>query len=207
VRTDARLIAATNRDLKTMVEEQKFRSDLYYRLNVFPIKVPALRERKEDIPLLVRHFVKEFSRRNQRVIDTILSESMQALIHYHWPGNIRELQNVIERAVLISKGPILNVSLAELNPELNPASGPSPITGESVSHENLQDMVEWTERHQILRALEETNGVISGPNGAAARLGVKRSTLQHKMRRLGIRLSRTALDDGGQTLPIRTVAK
>jgi formate hydrogenlyase transcriptional activator len=199
VRTDARLIAATNRDLKTMVEEQKFRSDLYYRLNVFPIKVPALRERKEDIPLLVRHFVKEFSRRNQRVIDTILSESMQALIHYQWPGNIRELQNVIERAVLISKGPILNVSLAELKPELIPALDPSPKNGKSVSHENLQDMVEWTERHQILRALEETNGVISGPNGAAARLGVKRSTLQHKMRRLGIRLSRTALDDRGPT--------
>jgi formate hydrogenlyase transcriptional activator len=207
VRTDARLIAATNRDLKTMVQEQKFRSDLYYRLNVFPIKVPALRERKEDIPLLVRHFVKEFSRRNQRVIDTILSESMQALINYHWPGNIRELQNVIERAVLISKGPILNVSLAELNPELNPAPGPSPIDGRSAPHESLQNMVEWTERHQILCALEETNGVISGPNGAAARLGVKRSTLQHKMRRLGIRLSRTAADDGGRTLPIRTVAK
>src|SRR5580692_3172919 len=207
IRTDARLIAATNRDLKTMVEEQKFRSDLYYRLNVFPIKVPALRERKEDIPLLVRHFVKEFSRRNQRVIDTIPSESMQALIHYQWPGNIRELQNVIERAVLISKGPILNVSLAELKPEPNSVPSPSPVSPRSAPQENLQDMVEWTERNQILRALEETNGVVSGPNGAAARLGVKRSTLQHKMRRLGIRLSRTALDDGGRTLPISTIAK
>src|ERR1700759_5323893 len=114
VRTDARLIAATNRDLKEMVEAQKFRSDLYYRLNVFPIRVPALRERKEDIPLLVRHFVKEFSHRNQRVIDTIPSESMQALIRYHWPGNIRVLQNVIERAVIISRGPVLNVALTEL---------------------------------------------------------------------------------------------
>ena len=101
IRTDARLIAATNRDLKTMVEEQKFRSDLYYRLNVFPIRVPSLQERKEDIPQLVRHFVKEFSRRNQRVIDTIPSETMQVLVRYHWPGNIRELQNVIERAVII----------------------------------------------------------------------------------------------------------
>jgi formate hydrogenlyase transcriptional activator len=200
LRTDARLIAATNRDLKAMVDEQKFRSDLYYRLNVFPIRVPALRERKEDIPLLVRHFVKEFTRRNQRVIDTIPSESMEALIRYHWPGNIRELQNVIERAVLISKGLILNVSLAELKPELSSASGLSSITGKPASHENLQDMVEWTERDQILRALEETNGVVSGPNGAAARLGVKRSTLQHKMRRLGIRLSRTALEDGGRPL-------
>ena len=200
LRTDARLIAATNRDLKAMVEEQKFRSDLYYRLNVFPIRVPSLRERKEDIPLLVRHFVKEFSRRNQRVIDTIPSETMQALIRYHWPGNIRELQNVIERAVLISKGPMLNVSLAELKPDLNAAPSPSPANGKSVPQENLQDMLEWTERNQILRALEETNGVVAGPNGAAARLGVKRSTLQHKMRKLGIRLSRTALEDGGPTL-------
>jgi len=207
VRTDARLIAATNRDLKTMVEEQKFRSDLYYRLNVFPIKVPALRERKEDIPLLVRHFVKEFSRRNNRVIDTIPSDTMQALIRYHWPGNIRELQNVIERAVLISKGPILNVSLAELKPEPKSVPSPSHVSSRSAPQENLQDMVEWTERNQILRALEESNGVVSGPNGAAARLGVKRSTLQHKMRRLGIRLSRTALDDGGRTLPISTIAK
>jgi formate hydrogenlyase transcriptional activator len=159
-----------------------------------------LRERKEDIPLLVRHFVKEFSRRNQRVIDTIPSETMQALIRYHWPGNIRELQNVIERAVLISKGPILNVSLAELKPDLSAAYGPSPANGKSVPRENLQDMVEWTERNQILRALEETNGVVAGPNGAAARLGVKRSTLQHKMRKLGIRLSRTALEDRGPRL-------
>ena len=200
LRTDARLIAATNRDLKAMVEEQKFRSDLYYRLNVFPIRLPSLRERKEDIPLLVRHFVKEFSRRNQRVIDTIPSETMQALIRYHWPGNIRELQNVIERAVLISKGPLLDVSLAELKPDLSAAYGPSPANGKSVPHENLQDMLEWTERSQILRALEETNGVVAGPNGAAARLGVKRSTFQHKMRKLGIRLSRTALEDRGPTL-------
>src|SRR5207253_6054321 len=102
LRTDARLIAATNRDLKTMVEDQKFRPDLYYRLNVFPIRVPALRERKEDIPSLVRHFVQQFSQRNNRVINTIPSETMEALVRYHWPGNIRELQNVIERAVILS---------------------------------------------------------------------------------------------------------
>src|SRR5467141_898706 len=120
LRTDARLIAATNRDLKSMVEEQKFRSDLYYRLNVFPIRVPALRERRDDIPLLVRHFVQQFSQRNNRVINSIPTETMEALVRYHWPGNIRELQNVIERAVIISKSPVLNVVLAELEPVATP---------------------------------------------------------------------------------------
>src|SRR3984885_10175001 len=199
LRTDARLIAATNRDLKTMVEEQRFRSDLYYRLNVFPVRMPSLRERKEDIPLLVRHFVKEFCRRNDRVIDTILSEAMQALIRYHWPGNIRELQNVIERAVIISRGPVLNVSLAELTPDVSSPPVPLVANAKAASHESLQEMLEDTERNQIVRALEDANGVVGGPNGAAARLGVKRSTLQLKMQRLGIRLSRTAVDDRKQT--------
>jgi formate hydrogenlyase transcriptional activator len=199
IRTDARLIAATNRDLKTMVEEQRFRSDLYYRLNVFPIRVPSLRERKEDIPLLVRHFVKEFSRRNHRVIDTIPSETMQALIRYHWPGNIRELQNVIERAVIISRGPVLNVTLAELTPDVSSPPVSMVTSTKSASHESLQEMLDETERNQILRALENTNGVVAGPNGAAARLGVKRSTLQLKMQRLGIRLSRTTVDERKQT--------
>jgi len=198
VRTDGRLIAATNRDLKTMVEEQGFRSDLYYRLNVFPIRVPSLRERKEDIPQLVRHFVKEFSRRNQRVIDTIPSETMQALVRYHWPGNIRELQNVIERAVIISRGPVLNVALAELTPDAASTSAPIVATVKSAPHEVLQSMLEETERNQILRALEQANGVVAGANGAAARLGVKRSTLQLRMQKLGIRLSRTAIDDRNQ---------
>jgi formate hydrogenlyase transcriptional activator len=199
LRTDARLIAATNRDLKTMVEEQRFRSDLYYRLNVFPIRVPSLRERKEDIPPLVRHFVKEFSRRNQRVIDTIPSETMQALVRYHWPGNIRELQNVIERAVIISRGPVLNVALTELAPDVTSTSTSLVTTAKSASHESLQEMLEKTERNHILRALEEANGVIAGPNGAAARLGVKRTTLQLRMQKLGIRISRTAVDDRKQT--------
>jgi formate hydrogenlyase transcriptional activator len=199
IRTDARLIAATNRDLKTMVEEQRFRSDLYYRLNVFPIRVPSLRERKEDIPLLVRHFVKEFSRRNQRVIDTIPSETMQALIRYHWPGNIRELQNVIERAVIISRGPVLNVTLTELTTDVSSPPVSMVTSTKSVSHESLQEMLDETERNQILLALENTNGVVAGPNGAAARLGVKRSTLQLKMQRLGIRLSRTTVDERKQT--------
>jgi formate hydrogenlyase transcriptional activator len=198
LRTDARLIAATNRDLKTMVEEQRFRSDLYYRLNVFPIRVPSLRERKEDIPQLVRHFVKEFSRRDQRMIDTIPSETMQALVRYHWPGNIRELQNVIERAVIISRGPVLKVALTELAPDVASTSAPVITTAKSASHESLQEMLEGTERNQILRALEESNGVVAGPNGAAARLGVKRSTLQLRMQKLGIRLSRTAVDDRNQ---------
>jgi formate hydrogenlyase transcriptional activator len=200
IRTDARLIAATNRDLKAMVEEQRFRSDLYYRLNVFPIRVPSLRERKEDIPLLVRHFVKEFSRRNHRVIDTIPSETMQALIRYHWPGNIRELQNVIERAVIISRGPVLNVALAELTPDVSSPPVPIVTGAKSASHESLQEMLNETERNQILRALEDANGVVAGPSGAAARLGVKRSTLQLRMQRLGIRLSRTAVDDRKQTV-------
>ena len=199
LRTDARLIAATNRDLKTMVEEQRFRSDLYYRLNVFPIRMPSLRERKEDIPLLVRHFVKEFSRRNDRVIDTIPSETMQALVRYHWPGNIRELQNVIERAVIISRGPVLNVALAELTSDVSSISAPVVTTAKSAPRERLQEILEETERNQILRALEEANGVVAGPNGAAARLGVKRSTLQLKMQKLGIRISRTAVDGHKQT--------
>jgi formate hydrogenlyase transcriptional activator len=199
IRTDARLIAATNRDLKTMVEEQRFRSDLYYRLNVFPIRVPSLRERREDIPLLVRHLVKEFSRRNQRVIDTIPSETMQALIRYHWPGNIRELQNVIERAVIISRGPVLNVALPELALDVTSTSTPVVTTAKSAPRESLQETLEETERNQILRALEETNGVLAGPNGTAARLGVKRTTLQRRMQKLGIRISRTAVDDHKQT--------
>ncbi len=199
MRTDARLIAATNRDLKTLVEEQRFRSDLYYRLNVFPIRLPSLRERREDIPLLVRHFVKEFSRRNQRVIDTIPSETMEALIRYSWPGNIRELQNVIERAVIISRGSVLNVALAELTLDMTSTSAPIVTTSKLASRQSLQEMLEDTERNQILRALNEANGVVAGPNGAAARLGAKRSTLQLRMQKLGIRLSRTAVDERKQT--------
>ena len=193
LRTDARLIAATNRDLKAMVGDQTFRSDLYYRLNVFPIIVPALRERKKDIPLLVRHFVQEFSRRNNRVIDTIPSETMEALLNYHWPGNIRELQNVIERAVIISKGPVLHVSLAELKPDVSPKTNLAIAKASSVQHESLQEALDETERAQILRALEEANGVVGGPNGAAARLGIKRTTLHVRMQKLGIHVSRTAI--------------
>jgi formate hydrogenlyase transcriptional activator len=195
LQSDARLIAATNRDLKAMVEDHKFRSDLYYRLNVFPIRVPSLRERREDIPLLIRHFVQQFSRRNNRVIDTIPSEAIEALVRYHWPGNIRELQNVIERAVIISKGPVLNVPLTELKADMSTKTSPDVSEARPVNHESLQDMLDDTERTQILRALEETNGVIGGPNGAAARLGIKRTTLHVRMQKLGIHVSRTAVDE------------
>ena len=183
LRTDARLIAATNRDLKAMVDDLKFRSDLYYRLNVFPIKAPALRERAEDIPLLVRHFVQEFSRRNNRVIDTVSSEAMEAMVRYSWPGNIRELQNVIERAVIVSKGPVLSVPVAELKSDM----ATRPVSG---NQENLHDVLEDAERAQIVRALEEAHWVVAGPNGAAARLGMKRSTLQVRMQKLDIRGAR-----------------
>jgi formate hydrogenlyase transcriptional activator len=185
--TDARLIAATNRDLAEMVADQTFRSDLYYRLNVFPIRMPALRERPEDIPLLVRHFVQQFSRRNNRTIDTIPSATMDALVHYDWPGNIRELQNVIERGVIVSRGSVLKVPIAEFKAHTSRAAIAKPVkpTG------TLRDTLGETERNQILKALEQSQWVIAGPNGAAVRLGMKRSTLQFRMRKLGIRIARS----------------
>ena len=194
LRTDARLIAATNRDLEALVNEQKFRSDLYYRLNVFPVRVPALRERPEDIPLLVRHFVQQFSRQMSKNIDTILSETMNTLLKYPWPGNIRELQNVIERAVILTTGPVLKVPSDDLhavsNGSVSPPAAPI-ITPQPGPHRNMRAVLDDAERQQILAALEQTNWTVAGPNGAAARLGVKRSTLQSRMQKLGIRISRT----------------
>jgi formate hydrogenlyase transcriptional activator len=189
LRTDARLIAATNRDLEALVEEQKFRSDLFYRLNVFPIRIPSLRERPEDIPALVRHFVQQFSRRNNRFIDAIPSETMEALTRYHWPGNVRELQNVIERAVIVSKGSVLKVPLAGLKPP--PAGKAAPAISPSPATENLRNVLDEEERKRIVTALEQANWIVAGSNGAAARLGMKRSTLQFRMQKLGIRVSRT----------------
>jgi formate hydrogenlyase transcriptional activator len=174
LRTDARLIAATNRDLAALVDAQHFRADLFYRVNVFPVHVPPLRERQEDIPLLVRHFARQFARRAHKTIETIPSETMQGLIRYPWPGNIRELQNIIERAVILSPGPVLQVPLADLKP-------PAP----SVSFKN-HETLEEAERKHILAVLEEANWVLGGLNGAAIRLGMKRSTLQFRMRKLGI---------------------
>ena len=175
IRTDARLIAATNRNLAEMVQEQNFRSDLFYRLNVFPIRVPALRERQEDIPLLVQHFVQQFARRMNRGIDTIPSETMSTLVRYPWPGNIRELQNLIERAVILSAGPVLRVPLQDLRDP----QGVGSITGRPQT-------MEEAERAHILTALKETKWVIGGPCGAAARLGMNRSTVQFRMKKLGI---------------------
>jgi formate hydrogenlyase transcriptional activator len=175
LRTNARLIAATNRDLRTMVEEQKFRSDLFYRLNVFPIHVPPLRERTEDIPFLVRHFAQYFAFNMGKQIDSISSETMNALVRYPWPGNIRELQNVIERAVILSKGPVLKVPLADLK-----------VRAGELSQGNGSSTLEEVERRHILAVLEQTNWVFAGPNGAAARLGLKRPTLQFRMQKLGI---------------------
>ncbi len=185
LRTDARLIAATNRDLEAMVSEQKFRSDLFFRLNVFPVHVPPLRDRQSDIPLLVRHFTQQFSRRMNRAIETIPSAAMDALGRYHWPGNIRELQNVIERAVIISTGPSLRMDVSDLKspnsglPVERPAS-PKPTNGA------LSEILEETERQQILKALKQSNWVVAGPHGAAAHLGMKRSTLQLRMHKLRI---------------------
>ena len=171
---NVRIIAATNRDLNQMVEEQRFRSDLYYRLKVFPITVPPLRERPEDIPLLVRHFAQKFAQRMKKRIETIPSEAMKALQAYHWPGNVRELENFIERAVILTQGPDLFVSLAELK------RTPSHVTNSGAT------TLEQAEREHILKALRETNWTIGGPAGAAAKLGMKRTTLQSKMQKLGI---------------------
>src|ERR1700739_3712324 len=183
LRTDARLIAATNRDLEAMVGGQKFRSDLFYRLNVFPVRVPPLRERPEDIPMLVRHFTQQFARNMNKDIESIPSETMNALCEYHWPGNIRELQNVIERAVILSSGPVLRVVLSDL--KSNGASMPALEITKSLSPSetsgNMQRVLEETERKQILAALEESRWVVAGPKGAAARLGMKRSTPQVRM--------------------------
>jgi len=172
IKTDARLVAATNRDLAAMVEERQFRADLYYRVNVFPITAPPLRDRREDIPLLVRYFVQQYARRMNKRIITIPAETMQALAHYHWPGNIRELQNFIERAVIISAGGLLEAPVNELRRTAE-KTGSVPT---------LED----AEREAIVRALRESGGKVGGERGAAARLGMKRTTLQAKMRKLGI---------------------
>jgi formate hydrogenlyase transcriptional activator len=186
LRTDARLIAATNRDLEAMVNEQKFRSDLFFRLNVFPVHVPPLRERKGDIPLLVRHFAQQFSRRMNKVFETIPCAKMDALCQYHWPGNIRELQNVIERAVIISAGPVLAFDVADLKSSKQSYAQEGAILSKCATKGALNDILKETQREQILKALEECNWIVAGPDGAAERLGMKRSTLHLRMQKLGI---------------------
>jgi formate hydrogenlyase transcriptional activator len=185
LRAEARLIAATNRDLTVMVEEQRFRSDLFYRLSVFPVRIPALRERPEDIPLLVRYFTQQFAGRMNKRIESISSETMSALCDHQWPGNIRELQNVIERAVILSSGPVLRVAVSDLRSSAcsYPKCGSSARPTKRVT---LQSILEETERKWILNALEQTRWVIAGSKGAAAYLGMKRSTLQARMQKLGI---------------------
>ncbi len=179
IRVDVRLVAATNRDLARMVADGRFRSDLYYRLNVFPLVVPPLRERSEDIPRLVRHFTQRFARRMRRRIETVPTAVMEALVRYPWPGNVRELQNVIERAVILSPGPTLQVSLADLQAV--------PLTTSSVAAPAAAPVaLVDAEREHILGALVATGWVVGGPRGAAARLGMNRSTLLWKMKKLGI---------------------
>jgi formate hydrogenlyase transcriptional activator len=170
---DVRLVAATNRNLAEMVKRNEFRSDLYYRLNVFPIPLPPLRERREDIPALVEHFVELYARRMNKQIDNISRETMSALVSHDWPGNIRELQNFIERSVILTSGNALHSPLTSLE---------SVATVESMGATTLEE----AERSHIIKILEQTRWVVSGPNGAAARLGIKRSTLYFRMQKLGI---------------------
>jgi formate hydrogenlyase transcriptional activator len=210
VSTNVRLIAATNRDLGAMVENQTFRSDLFFRLNVFPVTVPALRERPEDIPLLVRHFAREFSRRMNKTIETIPSETMEALCHYHWPGNIRELQNVIERAVILSPGLTLVVPFAEMRSNLQP----TPATQDerkSARRRRVRSILAEVDRDEIIEALKEADGQVGGPNGAASRLGLKRTTLITRMNKLSIAPYRVServgtlndVSDTSRTLPFQ----
>jgi len=172
-RVDVRLVAATNRNLEQMVGDKQFREDLYFRLNVFPIRIPPLRERAGDIPLLVRHYMNKYAQRMNKQIETIPEEAMAALRRYSWPGNIRELQNFIERAVILTPGSVLQIQINELQ-----SSGPITWT--------VAGAFEDVERRRILEALRETGAVIGGEKGAAARLGLKRTTLLSKMQRLGI---------------------
>jgi len=171
-KVDVRLVAATNRDLETMVEDREFRSDLYYRLNVFPIRIPPLRERPEDIPLLVRYFTQKYGRRMEKRIESIPAASMKKLSSWHWPGNIRELENFIERSVILTHGAALQVPVGELN-----------NNGKTTA---IAGTREANERDQILRILKESKGRVAGPSGAAVRMGLKRTTLISRMKKLGI---------------------
>jgi formate hydrogenlyase transcriptional activator len=185
INTDVRVICATHRNLNEMIDGREFRADLFYRLSVFPIELPPLRERPEDVPLLVQHFVAHYADRMRKRFTAISDAFMAALAHYSWPGNVRELQNFIERSVILSKGPVLNGSLSDLT-YATKASAPVTLEQAQSSH--------------ILETLRQTGGVAGGPNGAAARLGLRRTTLLSMLRRLGI--------DRGQSsaLPVRAVA-
>ena len=194
IKVDLRLVAATNRDLARMTDERHFRDDLYYRLNVFPIHVPPLRERSEDIPALVRFFVQRFARPMNRHVEVIPSETLEALRRYRWPGNVRELANLVERAMILSKGRTLEVPLAELT--RRPARA---------NHRDDARTLEAVERMHILSILEDTGWRLGGPRGAATRLGMKRTTLQSMIKRRGITRPRAAsvvgYPDGGVDVP------
>jgi formate hydrogenlyase transcriptional activator len=189
IKTNVRLITATNCDLQQMVAEKKFRSDLYYRLNVFPVLVPPLRERTQDIPLLVSYFAQKHARRMNKRIEGIPAGTLHALCRYPWPGNIRELENLIERAVILSSGPELLIELPELR-SLETSAYRHPATPASVAtpSESVGELMnlEHAERAHILRVLHDTNWIVGGPRGAASKLGVNRSTLRSKMIKLGI---------------------
>jgi formate hydrogenlyase transcriptional activator len=191
IRVDVRLVAATNRDLAHMAANSQYRSDLYYRLNVFPIVLPPLRERREDIPRLVRHFAQKIARRMGRQMETIPTEAMDALVAYPWPGNVRELENVIERAVILSPGPTLRMNLDDLkSPSPHPLpraeGGEGGVRGQADLPPGAAVTLADAERDHILSVLRETGWVLGGPNGAAARLAMKRTTLQSRMKKLGI---------------------
>ena len=188
VRVDVRLIAATNEDLQQMVLQRSFRADLFYRLNVFPISIPALTQRREDIPLLVGHFLRTLAPRVKKEVTEIAEEALDLLKRQEWPGNVRELQNVIERAVIRSSGPRLEIPIEELR-------------ATSCSNAAMTQTLAEAERSHILGVLEQTNGVISGRNGAASRLGLPRTTLMYRMQRLGIVQRRTVLGDRGAGQP------
>jgi formate hydrogenlyase transcriptional activator len=187
-RVNVRLVAATHRDLSQMVDDKELRADLFYRLSVFPISLPPLRDRREDIPALVRHFIAKYSDRMNKVVDVVPSETMDAMAAFDWPGNIRQLQNFIEHGVIVSRGNVFQPPLGQLHSEKNSP----PANGKSSGLKTLEDAT----RDHVLQTLEQTKWVVGGRHGAAARLGIARTTLIAKMRRLGIE---AASSDAGRS--------
>jgi formate hydrogenlyase transcriptional activator len=177
-RVNVRLVAATHRNLAEMVDDKEFRADLFYRLSVFPVSLPPLRERREDIPALVRHFVSKYSERMNKVVEVIPSETMDAMVAYDWPGNVRQLQNFVEHGVIVSRSAVFQPALSQLRSVKNSALG----TEKGVGFKTLEDAT----REHVLQTLEDTKWVVGGRHGAAARLGIARTTLLGKMRKLGI---------------------
>jgi len=200
-KVNVRLVAATNRDLEKMIAAREFRSDLYYRLNVFPIRIPLLRERREDIPLLVRFFVQKFARRMQKQIETIPATVMKTLTNWHWPGNIRELENFVERAVILTRGKSLDVPITELRKSRVDSPGPNHNGTEDeisrIVRETISEISKGTtrstvndhnekERQEIVRVLRDTKGRVGGADGAAERMAINRTTLISRMKKFGI---------------------